>query len=239
MFINYAHRGASEYAPENTFAAFYLGLEMEANGIETDVQYSKDGALVLFHDDTLKRITGENIAIKDLTLAELRTRDIGSFKSIKYKNERIVTLEDFLRYFSGKDLTFAIEIKAAGVEKETVKSIYEYSAQNQSVITSFMLDSIKLIRSIDSSLRLSYLARDFSKESVDEIKALGIGEYCPPANQITKEMVEYAKSLGLGVRAWGVSDIGLMNACLDAGVDGMTINFPDKLRKALISRGML
>ena len=51
-------------------------------------------------------------------------------------------------------------------------------------------------------------------------------------------MVDYAKNLGLGVRAWGVSDVALMNACLDAGVDGMTINFPDKLREALISRSM-
>ena len=51
--INYAHRGASEYAPENTMSSFYLGLTMKANGIETDVQKTKDGKLVLFHDDTL------------------------------------------------------------------------------------------------------------------------------------------------------------------------------------------
>ncbi|MBS1484153.1 MAG: glycerophosphodiester phosphodiesterase, partial [Clostridium sp.] len=58
MFINYAHRGASAYAPENTLSAFYLGLEMGANGIETDIRRTKDGQLVLFHDATLEQAAG-------------------------------------------------------------------------------------------------------------------------------------------------------------------------------------
>ena len=53
MFTVYAHRGASEYAPENTLSSFYMGLSMGANGIETDVQRTKDGVAVLFHDYTL------------------------------------------------------------------------------------------------------------------------------------------------------------------------------------------
>ena len=71
--INYAHRGASEYAPENTLSSFYLGLLQGANGIETDVQRTKDGVLVLFHDDTLERVTGVSGSIKDYTLSELQT----------------------------------------------------------------------------------------------------------------------------------------------------------------------
>ena len=58
--INYAHRGASEYAPENTFSAFYLGLEMGADGIETDVRMTRDGKLVLFHDGVLDRVADPN-----------------------------------------------------------------------------------------------------------------------------------------------------------------------------------
>ena len=71
-FINYAHRGASEYLPENTMFAFYTGIYMGANGIETDIQRTKDGILVLFHDDTLTRVTGESGSIGDYTLAELQ-----------------------------------------------------------------------------------------------------------------------------------------------------------------------
>ena len=63
--INYAHRGASEYAPENTLSSFYLGLLQGANGIETDVQRTKDGVLVLFHDNTLDRVTDSTGRVQD------------------------------------------------------------------------------------------------------------------------------------------------------------------------------
>ena len=71
-FVNYAHRGASHYAPENTLMSFYLGMQMGANGIETDVHRTKDGVVVLFHDDTITRLTGKEGAIADYTLEELR-----------------------------------------------------------------------------------------------------------------------------------------------------------------------
>ena len=70
--INYAHRGACEYAPENTLSSFYLGLLQGANGIETDVQLTKDGELVLFHDDTLDRVSDGTGRLCDYTLAQLR-----------------------------------------------------------------------------------------------------------------------------------------------------------------------
>ena len=70
--INYAHRGASEYAPENTLSSFYLGMIQGANGIETDVHRTKDGVLVLFHDDTLDRVSDGVGKISDYTFEELR-----------------------------------------------------------------------------------------------------------------------------------------------------------------------
>jgi glycerophosphoryl diester phosphodiesterase len=76
--INYAHRGASTYAPENTLAAFYLGLEMGADGIETDIQRTSDGILVLFHDDNMMRICGLPKSISDYTYQELIRIDFGA-----------------------------------------------------------------------------------------------------------------------------------------------------------------
>ena len=70
--INYAHRGASEYAPENTLSAFYLGLMQGANGIETDVRRTKDGELVLFHDSKLARVTDGDGPLAEHSLAELK-----------------------------------------------------------------------------------------------------------------------------------------------------------------------
>jgi len=71
-FVNYAHRGASTYTPENTFLAFYTGIYLGANGIETDVQMTKDEILVLFHDDTIGRLTDAEGRVSDYTLEEFR-----------------------------------------------------------------------------------------------------------------------------------------------------------------------
>lgn len=71
-FVIYAHRGASHYCPENTMMAFYMGMQMGANGIETDVRRTRDGLLVLFHDETLTRVTGAEGSIADYTYDELQ-----------------------------------------------------------------------------------------------------------------------------------------------------------------------
>jgi hypothetical protein len=94
-FVNYAHRGASTYAPENTFLAFYTGIYMGANGIETDVKMTKDGVLVLFHDSTVTRLTGAEGSVSDYTLEEHVEVDTLPVKS-DIKTERPVrsTLSD-------------------------------------------------------------------------------------------------------------------------------------------------
>ena len=118
--INYAHRGASEYAPENTMSSFYLGLLQGANGIETDVQKTKDGYLVLFHDSTVDRVTDSHGKISDYTLNELQKLKVYGNCTTGFF-DRIVTLEDFLNTFSKYDIAFALELKGKGVEKETLE----------------------------------------------------------------------------------------------------------------------
>jgi glycerophosphoryl diester phosphodiesterase len=93
--INYAHRGASEYAPENTLSSFYLGMLQGANGIETDVQKTKDGALVLFHDDTLDRVSDSSGRLCEYTLAQLKDIKIYGNSTTRFY-DRIITLREFL-----------------------------------------------------------------------------------------------------------------------------------------------
>ena len=123
--INYAHRGASEYAPENTLSAFYLGLLQGANGIETDVQQSKDGALVLFHDDDLMRAASVPGAVRDYTLAELQSfRVTGNCTTGFF--DRIVTLREFLEKFTPYPLHFAIELKTESVARPVIDLLHEF-----------------------------------------------------------------------------------------------------------------
>lgn len=225
MFINYAHRGASEYTPENTLLAFYTGVYMGANGIETDVQRTKDGILVLFHDDTLDRVTGESGSVRDYTYEELSRFFVrkGSL------SDRIPTFDEFLRLFSFRDLSFAIELKQDDTEQDVADMIARYGIESKTTVTSFSLDRLKVMRSLAPHLRTGYLVRDISDELLQELKDLGIDEVCPHAASMTEEKSAKWHEAGFGVRAWGVKDEELMRHAYACSADGMTVNFPDKL----------
>ena len=93
-----AHRGASGYAPENTFAAFRKALAMGAGFIETDLQLSRDARFVAIHDATVNRTTNGQGAVHDLTLADLRKLDAGSWFGSEFAGERIPTIEEILEF---------------------------------------------------------------------------------------------------------------------------------------------
>ena len=224
-FVNYAHRGASEYLPENTMLAFYTGLYMGANGIETDVQRCKDGTLVLFHDDTLLRVTGETGSVEDYTFQELQNFNVK-------KNgftDKIVAFEDFLAHFAFRDITFAIELKGPGVEADTAALLRKYGMEKKTVVTSFQLDYLKTFHALAPEFEIGYLAEDNSDSVLAELKAMGAAEFCPEAASMTPELTQKCHEMGLRVRAWGVYDEKWMEHAIRCGAEGMTVNFPDKL----------
>ena len=224
-FVNYAHRGASEYMPENTLLSFYTGVYMKANGIETDVRRTADGVLVLFHDNTLERVTGDPRSVEECTLAELMELEV---KKDGY-TDKIAVFEDFLQKFAFRDITFAIELKGAGVEHDTADLLRKYGLVKKAVITSFKLDYIKNFITYAPEFEFGLLTKEVTHEIEAELLALGATEICPRATLMTAEDVARWHSMGLRVRAWGIKDEETMRFACDAGVDGMTCNFPDKL----------
>ena len=226
MFVNFAHRGASEYAPENTMLAFNLGVYMQANGIETDVQLTKDGIPVLFHDNTLERVTGQPGAISDYTYEQLRQFDV---KKGEY-TDKILKFEDFLIHFGFRDLTFAIELKEKDAARITADLIRKYDIGAKTTVTSFCYDALLEIRAYAPELRTGYLTSTADDALLMQMRADGIDELCPKVIMITAEKVQQWRKDGFGVRAWGVFNEELMKQAYEAGVDGMTVNFPDKLQ---------
>lgn len=224
-FVNYAHRGASEYAPENTMLSFYAGIFMGANGIETDVQMTKDGVLVLFHDDTIMRLTGAEGGVPDYTLEELRRF---TFEK-NGQHDKIVTFEDFLLHFGWRDITFAIEIKQRGIEKEIADMIRKYDVGRKCVVTSFKFDCIEEIRAYAPELKVGWLKKEITESDEEMLLAIGGEEICPFAPNVTSERVERWHVMGFNVRAWGVANEAVMRNVYDCMADGMTVNFPDKL----------
>jgi len=233
LFVNYAHRGASTYCPENTLLSFSKGKYMRANGIETDIHKTKDGVLVLFHDDTLERVTGEEGTIGDYTFEELQAFNVENGDL----TDKIVSFEDFLIHFSHRDITFAIELKDSFVEKETVELLRKYNMVSKTVITSFNFDNLKRAIEIAPEFKYGYLVlKEVTDEILADMKKYGIDELCPRATYMTEELVTKWHEDGFRVRAWGVANEELMRKVYDIGADGMTVNFPDKLTEYIASK---
>ncbi len=232
MFINYAHRGASTYYPENTLSAFYAGINMGANGIETDIHQTRDGVLILFHDDRLDRVTDGSGNVSDFTYAELQRLTVSN--PDYDRTDSILSLEDFLRHFSSLNLTFAIELKQPHIEKEIIDLLNAYSMQKKTILTSFDLDSIARAKAYAPEYPVGWLFGPLDKgDPVEKLRFIGGEQLCPRADMLTRELVRMWHEMGFSVRAWGVKTEELMAHALLCGVDGMTVNFPDKLHSLL------
>lgn len=234
MFVNYAHRGASAYAPENTMISFRKALQLGANGIELDLQRTKDGKIVIFHDKNIDKKSNGKGKISDYTYKELLDFDFGSWFDIKYKDERIVLFENFAKEFLSKSLTFAIELKQEGIEKDVLDIIKKYATYDDIYITSFNFNALNNVRAIDSNIKLSWLIED--RINIDNISKLleinGI-QICPNAEDVTIEDIKLANKSGVRVRLWGVSNEDIMRKAFNFNIDGMTVNFPDKLKELM------
>ena len=154
---------------------------MGANGVETDVQRTKDGALVLFHDNDLMRIAGRPEAIQDLTYQELLKIDFGEHMGERFRGEKIPTLEEFLLHFGGKELHFAIEIKERGVEEETLRLIHRYCRTDRVIVTSGIWNALICVRALDPEMRVGYLCKYLTDSLIAAAKKEGL--YCSSARR--------------------------------------------------------
>lgn len=232
MFVNYAHRGASSYYPENTLSSFQAGLSMGANGIETDVHKTKDGVLVLFHDDKLDRVTDGQGPITDYTYEELLRLTVRNAET--GRTDKLLSLEDFLKAFAHLDLTFAIELKQAFIEQETIDMLSRYGMRGKTILTSFTFENLARAKAYAPDWKVGLL---FSlarmPDPVSLIQSISGEQLCPYAPDLTQELADQYHALGYSVRAWGVKDEKIMKQVIACGADGMTVNFPDKLHALL------
>jgi glycerophosphoryl diester phosphodiesterase len=231
-----AHRGASAYAPENTFAAFDLAVEIGIRDIELDVQFTSDSHIVVIHDEVLDRTTDATGPVSHMTLKEIQQLDAGSWFDKKFSGEKIHTLgEVFDRY--NDDVHFHIEIKskeAKGLASRTCELVREYGRTNTTIITSFWKQWLIESRAHTPDISTGWLVplgyeTPWNDRFIEEALDGGFSQICPRANLISKTLVQKLHDNGFDVRCWGVSDEVLMEKVTNAGADGMTINFPDRL----------
>jgi glycerophosphoryl diester phosphodiesterase len=229
-----AHRGASTYAPENTFAAFDLALDMGARHLELDVQISMDDHLVVIHDDLVNRTSNGFGRVWKHTLAEMQALDAGAWFDRKFAGERIPTLRAVLERYRGRaHLHVEIKGKSEGLAERTADMIRALGWTDDVTMTSFQKDKLEALRAHAPELPAGWLLRQIDDDILREATRLGVTQLCPKADRVTPGLVARLRGAGFNVRAWGVGSEALMRQMVDAGVDGMTVNFPDKLLELL------
>jgi glycerophosphoryl diester phosphodiesterase len=229
-FMVIAHRGASSYAPENTFAAFDLAMGMGVSHLELDVHSTLDGHVAVIHDDTLDRTTTGSGPVTDQPLAALAALDAGSWFGEKFAAERIPTFAAVLERYKGRAyLHTEIKGRSAGLVERTVDLVRRHGMIEHVTVTSFQKARLEETRAYAPELPTGWLVGEASDAMVAEARALGLTQLCPKADTLTPELVRRLHAEGFIVRAWGVATELAMRRVVQAGADGMTVNFPDKL----------
>jgi glycerophosphoryl diester phosphodiesterase len=229
-FMVIAHRGASSYAPENTLAAFDLALHLGCRHIELDVDFTSDGHIVVMHDDTVDRTTDGTGTVGSHTLAELRSLDAGSWFETQFTGERIPTFAEVLERYQGRvHIHTEIKGRAAHLAPSTADMVRQYGMVDHVTVTSFQLLRLEEMRAYAPELPTGWLVSEVSDVTITQARELGLTQICPRAHTVTPGLVRRLHAEGFVVRAWGVADEVLMRQVVEAGADGMTVNFPDKL----------
>lgn len=223
-----AHRGASSYAPENTIPAFDLALAMGANGLETDIRVTRDRVPVLIHDRELDRTTDGQGLLAAWDWEAVQKLDAGVWFAPEFSGARILRLGEFIRRYLGKT-HLALEIKDEGISQIVMAELTDVSAWERITITSFQWKTLESVADIRPGTRLGWLCRAFDQGAIERVAVAGWTQICPPAALAKPHLVRSAQDQGLEVRAWRVDDEALMRRMVAVGVDGMTVNFPDKL----------
>lgn len=231
----WAHRGASGYAPENTLEAFALAVEQEADGVELDIQLTKDQRLVVIHDETLDRVSERHGYVKDFEWKELCKIPVN--RTIpEYKEVFIPTLEDVYQLLKSSGLTVNVELKTGviwypQIEEKVLALTKEMGMLEQVIFSSFNHISIKKIKEIEPKAKTGILYSDVLYQAAEYSRKVEADALHPVFYHRYIETVwkEYQKAQ-IPLHIWTVNTEKEMNDLIGEGVEAIITNYPDKAR---------
>jgi glycerophosphoryl diester phosphodiesterase len=223
-----AHRGASGYRPENTLAAYELAIEQRADMIEIDLHLTRDGQIVVTHDEELVGLGGRG-EIADATYAEVRALDAG-------QGLRVPSFDEVLAGF-GARIPFNLELKQSlrgpyrGLEAETLKRVEARDLLAGTLFSSFYDPVLAELRERAPAARLGVLVSPRAPERwLERAQRFGAEAVNLHVSLATAEAVAAAHRAELAVNVYTVDEPEVMRRLVDVGVDGIFTNFPDRLR---------
>lgn len=221
-----AHRGYSAVYPENTIPAFKGAIQVGADWAELDVQQTADGEVIVMHDSNLKRTTGLDKEVWQVTWDEIKDLDNGSWFDKKYQTVRIPTLEEVLKVCRGK-IHLNIEIKPSGhdkdLEEQVAKLLKKYHMRDTCVVSSLKYDSLRKIKQADDSIETAYITSVSYGNFTDLEYADG---YSVESTLLSKGFVNKAQKAGKQIYVWTVNSEERLEKVVGMGIDNVITDDP-------------
>ncbi len=238
-FYGFVHRGGDEEKTENTLEAFQYSSDLGFVFMETDVQSTSDGKVVIFHDNDLKRVAGLNKRINELTLKEIKEIDL-------INGGRIPSLEETLSSFP--NLRFNIDIKVDFAVDQTIKIVNDQDAFNRVCLAAFSTNRLNRIRKLTDSNLCSSMGQAeivkllFSSFGLNLKTSPGLCAQVPVSQFgipiVTKRFIKKVHDLNKFIHVWTIDETEEMHRLIDLGVDGLMTDKPSVLKKALVARNL-
>ncbi len=231
-----AHRGASGYAPENTLAAFRRAVTLGVTFIETDLQLTRDAHFVAIHDETVDRTTTGQGAVQQMTLAELRRLDAGSWFGSEFLGERVPTLVEVLEFSRKHDVVFYLELKPGGFwggEHALISALRDSGEIQRAVVISFDPAVLQALRRIEPTVMTGLLFNGQLENPFESALEIGARQLAVRGDLVTPNFLIEAHKRDFQVVCWTVNNPAHMRLLAGAGVDGIMSDYPDRLLSAL------
>jgi glycerophosphoryl diester phosphodiesterase len=238
MTKNIAHRGFSKQFPENTMLAFRGAVEAGCDGIELDVQLTKDGEPVIIHDENLRRTTGRSGYVKDFTLDELRRFDAGNGCDGTLGFNPVPTLREYFEYVKDKDIFTNIELKNSvfsydGMEEKTIGLIRRFGLTDRVLFSSFNHFSMLKCKKLSPSSKCACLTSSWLIGAGAYAKKAGLDFINPHYTFLTEENIRELNENSIGAQAWTVDSEEDMRRFADLDIFAVITNRPDKMKEIL------
>lgn len=229
-----AHRGASSTFPENTLAAFRKVVQLPVDGVELDVHLTKDRHLVVIHDETINRTSNGKGYIKDMTLAQLRQYDYGSWFDDKFCGERIPTLREVLQLFIHSHHQIHIELKTdvfsyEGIEELVLREVLTYGMEKRVVISSFNHESIQHVIELAPYIKVAALFSDLLVDYLAYAREIPVKEFHVSKSCARQQPVKQLVQAGFPVRVYTVNKVEDMEYFEKLGAEAIFTDKPEKM----------
>ena len=240
-----SHRGANQYAPQNTMPAFEKSVEIGVDGFETDVHCTADGYVVICHNYTVDETSNGTGNISDMTLERLRDLDFGSYYSEKFRGTQLPTLEEFLDLCKKAGIkVMNIEIKEPkngekDIADKTIAAVKEFGLFDELLISSFDPEILIRCKELDKNCKTGFLYSPDRRITysnmlfgyVDYAKEIQADFLHPHYSLVNSNYVKKLHEAGIGVNPWTVDSPETATKLLGYGVDGIITNCPDVMNK--------